>query len=154
MRRRISKRIRALRKLVALPPGDWWWIARAQWRLVHARVLLAVRERGRLVEPEPVTATLAAGDLAHARRCALMIRRAARFGLFRPSCLVQSLALVSLLTAEGIAGARIRVGVRQRDGAIQAHAWVEYGGEVIGDFDEHVASFTELTDVRLVERSP
>ena len=88
--------------------------------------------------------------LPEARSLALAVRRAALFGVFRPTCLVQSMALIHILERDGLYGGRIRIGVRERAGEVQAHAWVEYGGEVIGDFGEHVATFTELTDVQLV----
>ena len=48
-------------------------------------------------------------------------------------------------------GSRIRIGVRMRRGRFGAHAWVEYGGRVIGDNTEHVESFAELAEVHLVD---
>jgi len=32
-------------------------------------------------------------------------------------------------------GAAVRVGVNMRGGRLHAHAWVEYGGDVLGDDD-------------------
>lgn len=78
--------------------------------------------------------------------------RAARFGVFRPRCLVRSLALQQMIERRGIEGSRIRIGVR-REGEqgerLTAHAWVEYGDLVLGDLDDHIASFTTLADVRI-----
>lgn len=153
--KRLWWRVRSSLKLLSASPAEWRALVRAQLALLHARFLLSTRETGRLVSPEGQPAT--DGDvarLAEAKVLALAVRRAAVFGLFRPTCLVQSMALVTLLQRDGITGGRIRIGVREKRGEVQAHAWVEYAGEVIGDFGEHVATFTELTDVRLVGSKP
>lgn len=79
------------------------------------------------------------------------ITRAARYGVFRPQCLVRSLAIHRMLLRRGITDSTIRIGVRLRDGEFNAHAWVELDGIVIGDSRAHVESFTRITDHRLVE---
>jgi hypothetical protein len=153
--RRLWWRVRSSLKLLSASPAEWRNLVRAQVALLHARFLLSTRETGRLVSPEE--AAPHEGDvsrLVEAKALALAVRRSAVFGLFRPTCLVQSMALMKLLQRDGIPGGRIRIGVRERRGEVQAHAWVEYAGEVIGDFGEHVATFTELTDVRLVGTKP
>jgi hypothetical protein len=81
------------------------------------------------------------------------VRRAAAYGLFRPLCLVRSVALNRMLDQYGFHGSRIRVGVRLVDGKFAAHAWVEYEGQVLGDDVEHVRGFEELSDVRLLKWS-
>lgn len=149
-RRRLVRGLQNLKRLAGLPPAEVRRLVRAQLALIRARALVARRKTGELVRPEPVTPTYSRTDLVRAREWALMVRRASVYGLFRPSCLTQSIALSQLLARDGIVDARIRVGVRRVAGAVQAHAWVEYGGEVIGDFGEHVATFTQLTDVRLI----
>ena len=55
-----------------------------------------------------------------------------------------------MLTAAGISGAVVKVGVRRTDREFLAHAWVELAGETLGDADDHVGSFVPLTslDVR------
>jgi hypothetical protein len=85
--------------------------------------------------------------LPEARRLALAIVRAARFGVFRPQCLVRSVALSRMLTRRGIGGAIVRVGVRRTSGEFLAHAWVELAGETLGDADEHVGTFVPLTNL-------
>lgn len=149
--RRFGRRARSYLKLLTVTPSEGWNLVRAQLCLLHARFLLSTRETGRLVSPqdgEPVASDPA--RLPEARTLALAIRRASAFGVIRPTCLVQSMALIKLLERDGLNGGRIRIGVRDTSGKVEAHAWVEFGGEVIGDFGEHVATFTELTDVRLV----
>lgn len=147
---RVSRWLRHALKLFAISPREWRNLVVAQIALVHARYLLWVRETGRLVSPQSHPGENDRIRLPEARSLALAVRRAALFGIFRPTCLVQSMALVRILERDGLYGGRIRIGVRERAGEVQAHAWVEYGGEVIGDFGEHVATFTELTDVQLV----
>jgi len=149
------RRTRSYLKLLSISPTEWWNLVRAQVALLHARYLLSTRETGQLVSPREETSSKVSSDvpahrLPHARSLALAVRRASAFGLIRPTCLVQSMALVRLLERDGLTGGRIRIGVRERDGTVEAHAWVEFGDEVIGDFGEHVATFTELTDVQLI----
>jgi hypothetical protein len=88
-----------------------------------------------------------ASRLPEARRLALAVVRAARFGVFRPQCLVRSVALFRMLEQRGIDGALVRVGVRRINGNFLAHAWVELAGETLGDADDHVGSFVPLTNL-------
>jgi hypothetical protein len=85
--------------------------------------------------------------MEEARRLSLAMVRAARFGVFRPQCLARSVALSRMLSAHGISGGVVRVGVRRNDGEFLAHAWVELGGETLGDADEHVGTFVPLTNL-------
>jgi hypothetical protein len=85
--------------------------------------------------------------MPEARRLGLAIVRAARFGVFRPQCLVRSVALSRMLTSRGIDGAVVKIGVRRAGGEFLAHAWVELAGETIGDADEHVGTFVQLTNL-------
>ena len=86
-----------------------------------------------------------------AREWALAVGRAARYGLFRPKCLVRSLALVQLLDHAGIQGARIRAGVRFHHDHFTAHAWVELGDKVLSDPAHYVARFEPWADLRVFE---
>lgn len=86
-----------------------------------------------------------------ARRIALAVRRAAAFGLFRPKCLVRSMALRRLLNEAGIEGATVRVGVMLVKGKFLAHAWVEYGGEVVGDDPDVASRFVPLSGIQVAE---
>lgn len=84
---------------------------------------------------------------------ALAVRRAVAYGPVRPLCLGRAIALHRLLERRGLAGSRVRVGVR-RDASkgLAAHAWVEYGGEVLGDDAERVAEYADLADFELAHR--
>jgi hypothetical protein len=120
---------------------------RAQWELLVAQGMVRNRPIGALATP---TSNAAAADptrLPEAKRIALAVVRAARFGVFRPQCLVRSVALSRMLEHHGITGGLVRVGVRRRDGEFLAHAWVELAGETLGDADDHVGSFVPLTNL-------
>ena len=77
----------------------------------------------------------------------MAVVRAARFGVFRPQCLVRSVALSQMLADRRISGALLRVGVRRKNGEFSAHAWVELAGETLGDADDHVGSFVPMTNL-------
>jgi hypothetical protein len=78
------------------------------------------------------------------------VRRAAKYGIFRPACLVQAIAIQRLLSADGIQGAIIRVGVKQAEEGMEAHAWVELEGDVIGDSLAHVREFAPLNELSVL----
>ena len=130
--------------------------ARAQLALLRVQLRLWTRAVGALVADAapPVQADAAALSRATTERATAVrldraIDRAARRGLFRPTCLVRSLALIDLLNRAGVNGAVIRLGVRTgtgtaRSGALEAHAWVELGDLVLGDHAGQAARFTRL----------
>jgi hypothetical protein len=107
---------------------------------------------GEMVREETVSSTAPSMTrIDDARRIALSVNRAAAFGLFRPKCLVKSRALRNLLDADGVEGAQVRVGVQLLNGRFRAHAWVEYGGEVVGDDPAAVSRFVPMPGVRVAE---
>jgi len=136
-----------VRKISALSLRDWGELIQAQWALLAAQAIVRRRPVGSLATPAARVKPADPSRLSEARRLALAILRAARFGVFRPQCLVRSVALSRMLDARGIAGAIVRVGVRRKNGAFLAHAWVELAGETLGDADEHVGSFVPLTNL-------
>lgn len=137
------------RKILTLSGRDWAELVRAQWALLVAQGTIRNRPIGSLATPTAKSAAADPARLPEARRIALAVVRAARFGVFRPQCLVRSVALSRLLEQRGIEGALVRVGVRRRDGEFLAHAWVELAGETLGDADDHVGSFVPLTNLDL-----
>ena len=134
-------------KLSRLSPRDWRELFEAQWALLVAQSTLRSRPTGSLATPVHAAGRVDLARIPEARRLALAMTRAARFGVFRPQCLARSLALSRMLTAHGITGGIVRVGVRRNDGQFLAHAWVELAGETLGDADEHVESFVPLTNL-------
>ena len=128
----------------------------AQTALLGAWARVATRPRGRLVSMSgagnsPIIAEPGGEARATARRLATAVNRAAAYGVFRPQCLVRAVALKRLLDARGLEGSRVQVGVRSRHGAFAAHAWVEYGTEVLGDRRDHVETFIRLADLDVLE---
>jgi hypothetical protein len=89
-------------------------------------------------------------DTTRAHALGDAVRRVAKYGVFRPACLVRSIALQRLLQIDGIQGAIIRVGVKQSEDGMDAHAWVELSGEVIGDSAAHVRQYAPLDDLSVV----
>jgi hypothetical protein len=72
-----------------------------------------------------------------------MVCAASQFGPLRATCLAQSLTLWLLLQQQNISSA-IRIGVRKKDGRVEAHAWVERNGVTLNETDEvhqHYAPF-------------
>ncbi len=154
---------RALRKLASLDARSVADIVSAQvallraWRIVKTRPIgsLTTRDLGARRDaapsgPSAPASNSASGDPIRARAIALAVNRAADYGLFRPYCLVQALALRTMLEREGIRGSEIRVGVRRAQGKFAAHAWVKWGDLILGDSPEHVATFTEVDDIRVL----
>jgi hypothetical protein len=116
-----------------------------------ARSLLA--DQGAQHEPSPRAnrhgeATAGCGAVRQeacgaAKREVLAIHRAARYGLFHPRCLTRSIALQRMLARRGLP-ARVCIGVRREAGSLDAHAWVELHGAIVGDDPSHVARFAQL----------
>ena len=123
----------------------------AQWQLLVAQWLVWRRPTGTFLSPVGGAAGREPGEpeLAEARRLAQAIQRAARHGVFRPACLVRSLALQRLLEGRGVEGSRLRIGVRMEEDKFEAHAWVELGEVVLGDHPDHVRRFDPLSELRL-----
>jgi len=128
-------------------------VAAAQLALLRARWRLRRQPIGSLTIRAPLGGVAPpTGDKRRARAVAEGVARASRFGLFRPFCLVRALALQELLDREGIRGSEIRIGVRRHEGEFAAHAWVRWGQEILGDDPAHVATFTEVDDIRVLGR--
>ena len=146
---------RLFSKLLRLPRSERADLVAAQGALLAAWLRVATRRRGHLVGlPDERTVPGARPPderaLARARGLALAVTRAASHGVFRPQCLVRAVALKHLLDARGLGGGRVQIGVRTRQGAFAAHAWVEFGGEVLGDRPEHVGTFAPLPHVTVL----
>jgi hypothetical protein len=71
-------------------------------------------------------------DLDQARATARLVRAAARYVFFRPTCLPQSIVLWWLLRRQGLGG-DLRIGVKPEPSYLEAHAWVEFQGQPLND---------------------
>lgn len=148
------------RTLVKLGPRGWWdlleaqvWVLRAQWLLRRRPVGSLVHGRGEGVGQASVLEAGSVRDdslLEQAEAIALSIGRISRIGLARPLCLGRSLALHHMLDRRGLEGSVVRVGVKGGGSALEAHAWVEWKGHVLGDRTENVGTFLPM-DALVVE---
>lgn len=145
--------LRSLPAIVAALP----LAMRAQGALLVAQFQLYTRPKGSLLPKDAAHGGREGSlpplpPLATRRtvwQVASAVRRASTYGVFRPKCLVRSLALHRLLQEHGIEGSVIRVGVRKVEGKFEAHAWVELASRVVGDERDHVAGFAELMEFRM-----
>ncbi len=76
---------------------------------------------------------------------------AANRGPVRVTCLRRSLAAWWLLRRHGVIS-EIQIGVRRRDGAFEAHAWVERDGIVLNDRADIGLDFATLASPESIER--
>jgi hypothetical protein len=95
-----------------------------------------IRRRVAAVAPRPAPLGLVR-DVEHA------VALAAALYAGRALCLEQSLVLYYVLRRQGVA-AKYCQGVQPYP--FLAHAWVEYGGEPVNDFAEHVKQFGQLPE--------
>jgi hypothetical protein len=142
------------RKVISLGVREWRELWRAQWALIFAQRVVSKRAPGQLTSRTSEAAgtphAQGAEARSHARALGDAVRRAAKYGIFRPACLVQAIAIQRLLAADGIQGAIIRVGVKQAEAGMEAHAWVELEGDVIGDTLAHVREFAPLNELSVL----
>jgi len=135
------------RRLVNITPGEFADLVVAQWYLLVALWTVRRRPKGGLLRAVS-DGHLAGGvrDDARLERLALAVDRVARFGVFRPTCLVRAVALERQIRRANAGPAVVKVGVSQTAGKLMAHAWIELEGQVIGDEPARVRRFTPLHD--------
>ena len=128
-------------------------LAEAQLVLISCQLAKWQRPIGRLIAPDSKAAAggTDGSDREMARSVAWAVTRAAKYGVFRPQCLVRSLAIQRMLRRRGVVTGSLNIGVRMQEGSFEAHAWVELDGAVVGDSLQHVQTFTKVTDLRMVE---
>lgn len=141
-----------LHRLAGLAPSELLLLLRAQWALLRTVVRLRLQPPGRIVAAGDAPAA-SAGEvdpavMDQARAIERAVMRAARHGLVRPLCLGRAMALQSMLEARKIGGSRVRVGVQMDKGEFAAHAWVEFGGRILGDSRSNVSTYVPL-DARI-----
>lgn len=111
----------------------WRLVALAFLRLIRVRVVLRTRSflqvRQQVMDRSPVHRQPTAHD---AEVLVASVELAARLSVPKAMCLPRSLVLASMMLDAGYP-ADVRIGVRRHDGALQAHAWVESDGTVVGD---------------------
>ncbi len=144
--------VHLLRRIFSLSAREFGELMVAQAYLAMALWTVRRRPKGSLLR------TIEArhpGDRAQQSRLAPLVAavdRAARYGAFRPTCLVRAVALERMIARSGAGAAVVRVGVVRDREAFLAHAWIELDGKVIGDEPAHVARFTPLHDFSALAR--
>lgn len=139
-----------LRKLVRLAmsePRAIGELLEAQWFLVRARNARRHTATGDLFKASNPSSEFREEWEEPVQRVATAAARVSRFGLIRPTCLEQALAIQAMLKRRGIGPGVIRVGVQLHEGVFAAHAWVQLGDHVIGDTRARVSRFEPLADV-------
>jgi hypothetical protein len=138
-----------------LMPGDWHKLkamSRSEQRLLILAMLLlpginlALRLFGyqwthallsRFIPRTPVQDKLSPDNISH------VVRRAAQHGLFRATCLRESLLLWWLLRRRGVT-CDIKIGTSWAASRFLAHAWVEWEGGGQSDPPENLKAFNVL----------
>lgn len=125
-------------KFIELPRSEQWLLVQALVALPLMGLglrLLGLRRLRTLLSHRPLTKQWAAPEeriFTVAQAQARLVQVAARHGLYRPTCLPQSLAIWWLLRCRGIE-ANLRIGVKPIDNGLEAHAWVELQGQPLND---------------------
>ena len=102
------------------------------WGYRLALWFLPFRQVTRLAEDRAASEKASSSEQ---RQLARQVERAARF-VPRATCLVRVLAGAHLLAVQN-RRSRIVIGVRRRAGVLEAHAWLESGGQVVlGDLQD------------------
>ena len=139
--------------LLSLTLAGIYMLGISRWQTVLARLTGRRRKSGS--DAHSVNGSLSKVSISlrdedatsqRARAIARLMRIAASHGLYRASCLHQSLVLWSLLRRNGIAS-EIRFGARKEEGELEAHAWVECHGIALneeGDLRRRFAPFEKL----------
>ena len=117
--------MRRLRRVLAMPAAERRVLAESLVLLGVAAASLKVlgmrRTRAMLARwiPGGSPSPLDAASVAR------LVNAAARHGPVRAKCLAAAVTLESLLRRHGMEG-ELRLGVRKREGRLEAHAWVEH----------------------------
>jgi len=151
MTRRGRLLLRRIRRLLALSSAERRLLVRGFVKLWAVDLGLRAWGFRRFIERAQRAAVSAgrpigAEDLRRAREYARCLEVASRHHPVRARCLHQSLALHRWLLEDGLPSG-LRIGVRKESGELNAHAWVELGGNVVGDQPAVVAAFTPIASV-------
>jgi hypothetical protein len=139
--------MRRLAKAARLSAGDWCVLLRAGALLPVARIavrVLTFRGIRSWVQQRPLRSKHGRRRPASPERVAYLVDLAARYCLWKPTCLERSLTLYRLLRKMGVE-ARFVVGTKVPPAGFAAHAWVEHNGRVLGGQGED--GYQELLSV-------
>lgn len=118
-----------------------------------AFVTLTLKKRG----VRPLLTNNRAGPETHDPERAIQVSSAVDAGIalvpVAPTCLRRSVTLVRELGRLGLA-ANLHIGVRNEDGRVEAHAWVQVGDRVVNDDPEATSTYVELASGELEQLLP
>ncbi|GMQ90428.1 MAG: hypothetical protein BMS9Abin10_0805 [Gammaproteobacteria bacterium] len=130
---------RAIRKFLALPRVERWLLVQAMAALPLVALTLRTIGLKRCYRALERLAPMAGGGLLtgasachRATQTGWLVRVASIYGLVQGNCLAQSLTIWWLLRRQRIP-AELRIGVRKRQGRLEAHAWMEHNSRVLND---------------------
>jgi hypothetical protein len=136
-----------LRTARTLSAADWQLFAQAWWLLLvidlGLRALPFKTVQARLAEYAAPPSAPAADPPGIIQQSVTAVERAARNHFYQMTCLRRALTLQVLLARRGVA-AELRIGVKKIDGALQAHAWLEFRGEPINEAEAIEKHFAPL----------
>ncbi len=120
-----------------------FWLA---LRLVGFRRFQGWLQRGKA----PATSIQNSVAFDEVFRIGSLVNHAAHHAPFRATCLTRSLLLRWMLRRQGI-DSQLRIGVRLNQGALGAHAWVEFTGIPINDRPEVSKEFAPFAELLTAE---
>ena len=146
------------------PPEDRMLILRAALILPLTEIglrLFGFRRWKELIEkfflPAHVLQSLPADvQREMALRAVRAVRSVELHGPTNPNCLERSMTLWWMLQRDGVDG-ELHIGARKEGGRLEAHAWVELGGQVLNDGAEvhqHYARFDAPIAAAVAESHP
>ena len=144
-----------LKRLRSLSPEERRDLPGAVWRLLVVRVCLAGlgirRTRKLLSGGSKLDEARTLPDLSPWNRRARALRRVAS-RIPGTHCLARSLALQWWMHRARIP-ARMEIGVRSVNGAVECHAWLEINGAPIDEEPGRVATYTRLNWEKVTNRA-
>ena len=135
-----------LRTLLSFSAQDWILLVQA-WSLllvidIALRMLSFRKVQGWIRSPDqPEVSTIKAEKVI--RRSSDFVDLAARRHLYPMTCLRLSLVKQFLLSQQGV-NTDLHIGVRRNQEKLEAHAWLEYQGQPVGEKDPPAGQYTAL----------
>ncbi len=129
--------LRRLKRSLSLRPVDFVVALRAYAYLIRSAWIIFIKReptrsvRNRIDSAAPSDDSLSAQDFNY-ERAALWINRVSRVPFPWARCYQRSVALSMWMSSRGLKP-DLKFGARRTEKGIDAHSWVEYGGEVIND---------------------
>ncbi len=127
-----------------LSASDWLVLLEAWWTLLFYSMVL------RWVSYDRLDRRLEHGnhDSVLAERLHRLVLWASRLHLLPMTCLIQACTLRRMAARRGVE-ARVCIGAAKTQNGIRAHAWVEVGGQAVGETEGIEGRFSSLRSVRV-----